>query len=77
MTQPKAVVFTCNWSAYSGMEAAGVERLDYPAQVRPIKVMCLGQLSPGIILKALEIITSHLNITETPVKLMDTFGRNN
>jgi coenzyme F420-reducing hydrogenase delta subunit len=54
MTQPKVVVFTCNWNAYSGMEAAGVGRLDYPAQAHPIKVMCLGQLSPGIILKALE-----------------------
>jgi F420-non-reducing hydrogenase iron-sulfur subunit len=54
MTHPKVVVFTCNWNAYSGMETAGVERLDYSAQTRPIKVMCLGQLSPGIILKALE-----------------------
>jgi hypothetical protein len=27
MTQPKVVVFTCNWNAYSGMEAAGVDHL--------------------------------------------------
>jgi coenzyme F420-reducing hydrogenase delta subunit len=54
MAQPKVVIFTCNWNPYSGMEAAGIGRLDYPAQTRPIKVMCLGQLSPGTILKALE-----------------------
>jgi F420-non-reducing hydrogenase iron-sulfur subunit len=50
----RVVIFTCNWNAYGGLEAAGVERLDYSAGTRPIKVMCLGQLSPGIILKAFE-----------------------
>ena len=50
----KVILFTCNWSAYSGLEAAGVERLLYSPIVHPLKVMCLGQLSPGIILKAFE-----------------------
>ena len=54
MTTPKVIVFTCNWNAYSGMETAGVQRLSYPASVFPIKVMCLGQISPGVILKAFE-----------------------
>ena len=54
MTNLKVIVFTCNWNAYSGMETAGVERLRYPAFVYPIKVMCLGQISPGVILKAFE-----------------------
>lgn len=54
MTNPKVIVFTCNWNAYSGMEAAGVKRLSYPPSVYPIKVMCLGQISPGVILKAFE-----------------------
>ena len=49
-----ALVFTCNWNPYSGMETAGVERLSYSARVYPIRVMCLGRLRPGIILKALE-----------------------
>jgi F420-non-reducing hydrogenase iron-sulfur subunit len=52
--QPKVVVFTCNWNAYSGLEAAGSEHLGYSPAVHPLKVMCLGRLSPGIILKALE-----------------------
>lgn len=54
MTNQKVIVFTCNWNAYSGMETAGVLRLNYPASVYPIKVMCLGQISPGVILKAFE-----------------------
>lgn len=54
MTDPKVVVFTCNWNAYSGLEGAGAAHLDYPPVAYPIKVMCLGRLSPGIILKAFE-----------------------
>jgi coenzyme F420-reducing hydrogenase delta subunit len=54
MADPKVVVFTCNWSAYSGLEAAGVNHLQYPASVHPLKVICLGQIGPGVILKALE-----------------------
>jgi coenzyme F420-reducing hydrogenase delta subunit/ferredoxin len=50
----RVVVLTCNWGAYSALEAAGRDRLAYSASTRPIKVMCLGQLSPGLILKALE-----------------------
>ncbi len=50
----KVVVFTCNWSAYSGLETAGLEHRDYSPTVYPFKVMCLGRLGPGIILKALE-----------------------
>jgi coenzyme F420-reducing hydrogenase delta subunit/NAD-dependent dihydropyrimidine dehydrogenase PreA subunit len=48
------LVFTCNWNPYSGMETAGFERLSYSARVYPIRVMCLGRLQPGIILKAFE-----------------------
>jgi len=48
------LVFTCNWNPYSGMETAGVEGLSYSARVYPIRVMCLGRLRPGIILKAFE-----------------------
>ena len=50
----KIIVFTCNWNAYSGLESAGVEHRSYSPAVHPLKVMCLGQLSPGIILKAFE-----------------------
>ena len=55
MTEPSVVVFTCNWSAYSALETAGSKRLAYPANARPIKVMCLGRLHPGLILKAFEL----------------------
>ncbi len=52
---PKGVVFTCNWNAYSALEMAGLNRLNYPASVRPVKLMCLGRLQPGLVLKAFEL----------------------
>lgn len=54
LVNPKVIVFTCNWNAYCGLETAGVEHLSYSPAVHPLKVMCLGQISPGIILKAFE-----------------------
>jgi NADPH-dependent glutamate synthase beta subunit-like oxidoreductase/coenzyme F420-reducing hydrogenase delta subunit/NAD-dependent dihydropyrimidine dehydrogenase PreA subunit len=52
--QPMVLVFTCNWNPYSGMETAAVEQMSYSARVYAIRVMCLGRLRPGIILKAFE-----------------------
>ena len=51
----KAVVFTCNWLAYRGLEAAGRQHASYEPWVYPMKVMCLGRLSPGIILRAFQL----------------------
>ncbi|MFN2232770.1 MAG: hydrogenase iron-sulfur subunit [Anaerolineales bacterium] len=53
-SEKKVILFTCNWSAYSGLDSVGVEHLSYSAAAYPLKVICLGQLSPGIILKAFE-----------------------
>ena len=51
----KAVIFTCNWSAYRGLEAAGRNHESYAPWVYPMKVMCMGRLSPGIILKTFNL----------------------
>ena len=51
----KAVVFTCNWNAYRGLEAAGRQHASYTPWVYPIKVMCLGRLSAGILLSAFRL----------------------
>jgi coenzyme F420-reducing hydrogenase delta subunit len=50
----KIIIFTCNWNAYSGLESAGRDHREYSADIRPIRVTCLGRLHPGIILKAFE-----------------------
>ena len=54
MKTDKVLVFTCNWNAYHGLESAGIKHQTYSAAIHPLKVMCLGRLGPGIILKAFE-----------------------
>lgn len=54
-SEPKIIVYTCNWNAYSGLETAGFQGLSYPANVHPVRVMCLGRLHPGLVLKAFEL----------------------
>jgi F420-non-reducing hydrogenase iron-sulfur subunit len=53
--EPRIIGFVCNWGAYSGVEMAGVNRKEYPASVKLVKVMCLGRLHLGLILKAFEL----------------------
>jgi coenzyme F420-reducing hydrogenase delta subunit len=50
----KIIVFTCNWNGYSGLEAAGTQRMEYSSAVYPIRISCLGRLTSGIILRAFE-----------------------
>jgi F420-non-reducing hydrogenase iron-sulfur subunit len=52
--EPKIVAFLCNWCAYAGADLAGVSRLQYPTNIRPIRVMCSGRVDPTFIIKALK-----------------------
>ena len=49
---PKIVGFLCNWCAYAGADLAGVSRLQYPPNVRIIRVMCSGRIDPTFVLEA-------------------------
>jgi coenzyme F420-reducing hydrogenase delta subunit len=48
----RLIVFACNWSAFSALEAAGRGGLPYPPQVLTLRVPCLAGLHPGTVLKA-------------------------
>jgi F420-non-reducing hydrogenase iron-sulfur subunit len=52
--EPKIVAFLCNWCSYAGADLAGVSRLQYPANVRVIRVPCSGRVNPLYIVKALQ-----------------------
>ena len=52
--EPKIVGFLCNWCAYGGADLAGVSRLKYPSNLRPIRVMCSGRVDPLFIIQALK-----------------------
>ena len=51
--EPKIVAFLCNWCAYAGADLAGVSRLQYPPNIRTVRVMCSGRVDPVFIVKAL------------------------
>ena len=50
--EPRVIVFLCNWCSYAGADNAGVSRLQYPPNIRPIRVMCSGRVSIQHILTA-------------------------
>jgi len=51
--EPRIVAFLCNWCAYTGADLAGTSRLQYPPNVRSIRVMCTGGVDPMYVIKAL------------------------
>jgi F420-non-reducing hydrogenase iron-sulfur subunit len=51
--EPRIVAFLCNWCAYTGADLAGTSRIQYPPNVRSIRVMCTGGVDPIYVLKAL------------------------
>lgn len=50
--EPKIVAFFCNWCTYGAADLAGVSRLQYPPNIRVIRVPCSGRISPKFILAA-------------------------
>lgn len=54
MNEPKIVSFLCNWCSYEGADKAGGSRLNYPANIRVIRVMCSGRVDPELVVQALK-----------------------
>ena len=52
--EPRIVAFLCNWCSYAGADLAGVSRIQYPPNVRVIRVPCSGRINPLFIVKALQ-----------------------
>lgn len=52
--EPRIIGFLCNWCAYAGADLAGVSRIQYPPNIRIIRVMCSGRVDPAFILEALK-----------------------
>ena len=51
--EPLIIGFTCNWCSYRAADLAGTSRLQYPPNVRLVRLMCSGRLDPGFVLRAL------------------------
>ena len=51
--EPRIIGFLCNWCAYAGGDLAGVSRLQYPTNMRAVRVMCSGMVHPDLVVDAL------------------------
>lgn len=52
--EPKIVAIVCNWCTYAGADLAGISRIQYPPNVRIIRLPCTGRINPFYIVKALQ-----------------------
>ena len=52
--EPKIIAFLCNWCSYAGADLAGISRIQYPPNVRVVRVPCSGRVNPLYIIKALQ-----------------------
>ena len=52
--EPEIIVFACHYCAYAAADLAGSMRLQYPTNIRMIKLPCTGKLEVIHLLKAIE-----------------------
>lgn len=53
--EPEIVAFCCQWCSYAGADLAGTSRMQYPPNIRIIRLMCTGSLEPSFVTRALEL----------------------
>jgi len=51
--EPRIIGFLCNWCAYAGGDLAGVSRLQYPPNMRAVRVMCSGMVPASVVVDSL------------------------
>jgi F420-non-reducing hydrogenase iron-sulfur subunit len=51
--EPNIIAFVCNWCTYAAADLAGTARLQYPPNVKIIRLMCSGAVDPIFVLKSL------------------------
>jgi F420-non-reducing hydrogenase iron-sulfur subunit len=52
--EPRIVAFLCNWCSYAGADLAGTSRIQYPPNIRILRVPCSGRIDPLFILASLQ-----------------------
>ncbi len=48
--EPRIVGILCNWCSYAGADLAGISRIQYPPNIRVVRVMCSGRVDPQLVL---------------------------
>ena len=64
---PYILGICCNWCTYAGADQAGTSRMQRPANLRILRVMCGGRMEPIMVLQALKngadgVLVSHCHV---------------
>ena len=51
--EPNIIAFVCNWCTYTAADLAGTSRIQYPPNVKIVRLMCSGAVDPIYVMKAL------------------------
>lgn len=51
--EPNIIAFVCNWCTYAAADLAGTSRIQYPPNVKIIRLMCSGSVDPIFVMKPL------------------------
>ena len=52
--EPRILGILCTWCSYAGADLAGVGRMQYPPNIRIVKVPCSARVNPLYIMRALQ-----------------------
>ncbi|MDH3365305.1 MAG: hydrogenase iron-sulfur subunit [Thermoplasmata archaeon] len=52
--EPEIIAFTCTWCGYPSANLAGINKIEYPPNVKIIRVMCSGSVESCVIMDAFE-----------------------
>ncbi|MEN6644914.1 MAG: hydrogenase iron-sulfur subunit [Armatimonadia bacterium] len=52
--EPRIIGILCYWCSYAGADLAGSSRLNYPANIRIVRIPCSGRADPLFVLRAFE-----------------------
>lgn len=49
--EPQILAFLCNWCSYAAADMAGISRVQYPPNVRVVRVMCSARVDPVFVVR--------------------------
>jgi len=52
--EPNIIAFLCNWCSYAGADLAGTSRMQYPPNVKIVRVMCSSRINPLFLVNTLQ-----------------------
>ena len=52
--EPDILSFCCNWCGYAGADQAGANKIQYPTNIKILRVMCTGRVDTSHILQGLK-----------------------